>query len=457
LPSTPMVERAKSNMKYFLVSMKTKINSLSKSKHLVMCVLAMIIFLASCTTIAPNIKSVDDIKGHKLLVGRFIFYVNGKLIEPHERRKEFLKLTPTRKARKKTKTEEDKEIIVGFTIFLQNGETKRVVLDENGYVYILVDEGHYYINRVKHHSAFLGTHRFSPNPNTGFKIRHSDAVVNFGTIKVDFRQSTASKAVGILTLIASQGFFTASSAQLYLTQSVDWDTPRNYISSKFNIPPELIRDEVVRFIQNPLTFFNDKLATRNIEDSHFASDWYSKGLDELRAGNYSTAVTHMSKVIKIVKDISDVYYYRGLAYGELKQYEKAVKDYSKSVELDRENVSAYLCLIEVSIMAGNYKDAIDVITKTLPLQSTIGERIILLYLECVAKKLLNKDTNTCEEELDGILKNGIIFWSFHLFESWLKGANIDDDTRSYIEEKTRLVKKHQSGAKIRESLKNFLY
>lgn len=226
--------------------MKTKVSSLRKSKHLILCVLVLLIFLSSCATTAPNIKSVDDLKGRKLLAGRFIFYVNEKLIEPHERVK-YNKPTSTRERRKKTKTEEDKEIIVGFTIFLHNGETKKVVLDENGYVFIPVDDGNYYIKRIKHHSAWLGTHSFSIYPNSGFDIKNSDVVVNFGTIKVEFRQRAASKTVGVLTLIASQGLFSISSAQLRVTQDLDWNSPRNYISSKFSISPELIRDETIKF------------------------------------------------------------------------------------------------------------------------------------------------------------------------------------------------------------------
>lgn len=220
--------------------MKTKVSSLSKSKHLILCLLILIIFLPSCATTVSNIKSVDDLKGRKLLVGRFIFYVNGKLIEPHERVKHRYDKG------KKTKTEEDKELIVGFTIFLQNGETKKIVIGENGYVYIPVYEGHYYIKRIKHHSI-LGTYSFSTLPNTGINVKVSDEIVSFGTIKVEFRRSAESTMAGILTLLASQGLIAVAPAQLRVTQDLDWDSPRNYISSKFSIPPELIRDETIKF------------------------------------------------------------------------------------------------------------------------------------------------------------------------------------------------------------------
>ncbi len=204
----------------------------------------LVAFLSSCATTTPNIKSVDDLKGRKLLAGKFVFYVNEKLVKPHEA----VKYNNPYTLEEERKTDrKDKEYVTGFTIFLQNGETKKLVLDENGYVCIPVDEGHYYIKRIKHHSAWLGTHSFLIYPNSGFDIKNSDAVVNFGTIKVEFRQRAASKTVGALTLIASQGLFSISSAQLRVTQDLDWNSPRNYISSKFNISPELIRDETIKF------------------------------------------------------------------------------------------------------------------------------------------------------------------------------------------------------------------
>ena len=38
--------------------------------------------LTGCATTVPNVESVSDFEGKKLLIGRFVFSVNGEIIEP---------------------------------------------------------------------------------------------------------------------------------------------------------------------------------------------------------------------------------------------------------------------------------------------------------------------------------------------------------------------------------------
>lgn len=418
------------------------------NKFLVLYVLVLVAFLSSCATTAPNIKSVDDVKGHKLLVGRFVFYVNEKLIEPHEAVK-FDTPYSRRERKRETETDEEyKEFITGFTIFLDNGETKKLVLDEKGYVYIPVDEGQYYIKRIQHHSALFGTYSFPIGSSSGISINSSDAAVNFGTIKVEFRRSATSKTAGVLTLIASYGILSISPGELRVTQTSDWDVPRHYISSKFSIPPELIRDEVVSLsvtTRRAIAKLNDEINKRKEEYQYSSHDWYSKGLSAFIAENYPTVISCMSKAIELGQgDTGAYYFYRGRAFFKLNQFEKAIEDFSKAVELDPENAGFCMTLILTNIIAGNYEGVLDNIKKTSFLPLGIKDKAILIYLECIAKKLLNKDTIQCEEELNKILKNKFtIKSSFDEIESWLENANIDDDKKSFIKKKTKLIEKHK--------------
>ncbi len=167
--------------------MKNKTNPHYKSKFLVLYVLVLATLLSSCAQTIPNIKSTQELKGNKLLVGRFVFYENEKLVNISE------------------KVEEDgsKKRWYRFSVlFKKEGEkAKKLELDENGYAYIPVSDGLYYINRIKHHSRWHGTRKFSLLPNTGIKINSSDSVVSFGTIKVGFKHSTASKTAGIIEAV----------------------------------------------------------------------------------------------------------------------------------------------------------------------------------------------------------------------------------------------------------------
>ena len=222
--------------------MKNKSNPHYKSKFLTLYVLVLATLLSSCTQKISNIKSIQGLKENKLLAGRFLFYNNNKLAN----------------IREVVKEDGGKEYVTGFSVlFKKEGEkAKKLELDENGYAYIPVSDGQYYINRIKHHSTWHGTRRFSLLPNTGIKINSSDSVVNFGTIKVEFKHSTASKTAGIIeaVLFPESLFSYLSPASLRVNQTSDWGVPCQYISAKFGISPKSIRDEIVKFPEREVDY-----------------------------------------------------------------------------------------------------------------------------------------------------------------------------------------------------------
>ena len=56
------------------------------------------------------------------------------------------------------------------------------------------------------------------------------------------------------------------------------------------------------------------------------------------------------------------------------------------------------------------------------------------------------DVSNSEKKFNGILEEDIETkrWSFEQIESWLEDADIDEDKKAYIIEKTEQLKKHQS-------------
>jgi hypothetical protein len=255
-----------------------KINSLCKSKYQVIYVLVAIILLSSCVRNAPSIKSADDLKSRKILVGRFDFYANGKPSLPRY----VSKLESDRDKRR----ERNKRHEFSFTVILSNGKRQKLMLDEQGYVCIPVDVGRYYISEIRRtgspHQLWLrGQHETLASSRelrfrtlgTGINIQNSDTVVNFGTIKVEHIQSTSAKAVDVAVLPVEwswEWFLSVPlrinsgkrlwipsltgpigglrfSGRLQVTQTKNFEEPRNYISSKFSILPELIRDETILF------------------------------------------------------------------------------------------------------------------------------------------------------------------------------------------------------------------
>ncbi len=195
--------------------------------------------LAGCATTVSNVESVSDFEGKKLLIGRFVFSVNGEVIEPeygavYDDIETQVEKSGTHAEEKKIKTE--------FTVLLGNGKTKKLMSDLQGYVYIPVDVGHYYISRIMHHSFDDSRHRFRTT-NSGINVQQSDTVVNFGTINVGVKRSVA--ATGFLVSVLKAIDPTPSYKSVIQTQ--DWEAPRKYISSKFSISPKSIRSETIEF------------------------------------------------------------------------------------------------------------------------------------------------------------------------------------------------------------------
>ncbi len=135
------------------------------SKTLV--VLSLTILLFGCGTTAYNIKSTRELSGNKLLTGRFVFYNDDVHIESGK----------------------------GFGVFFKEREDKTLRMfqpDEKGYVYIPVDEGQYYISRIKY-NRLNGHLLFPVHQSSGINVDVSDTVVNFGTIQINLQQNITAR------------------------------------------------------------------------------------------------------------------------------------------------------------------------------------------------------------------------------------------------------------------------
>ena len=158
---------------------------------------------------------------------------------------------------------------------------------------------------------------------------------------------------------------------------------------------------------------------------------------------YEKAIEDYSKTIELDPENDTVYSNRGLVYSGLKQYEKAIEDYNKAIELAPEDAYNYVYLSRISILTGNYESALAVITRALSLPNKKETEALAIYIECIVKKLLGTDTTLPEREFNEIIKKDFtIWWDFSKLDSWLKNADIGDETKIFIEEKSNLLRKH---------------
>ncbi len=215
----------------FPASKLTNTGIANLSKILVALMLATILF--GCSTTALNIKSSGELSGKKLLTCRFVFYNDDVHIENGE----------------------------GFSVFFKEREDDKLTMfqpDEEGYVYIPVDEGQYYISRIKFNK--LNGHLLFPvHQDSGINVDISDTVVNLGTIHISLQQNITSKIAYVSTYgypYAGKLMPSSLKPELSVTQIPGRDIAQRYLLlSKLDILPESIRDEVVYFSEEVETPF----------------------------------------------------------------------------------------------------------------------------------------------------------------------------------------------------------
>ncbi len=224
----------KQNSDYFIFFHSKKWNPVTvilSKKIWVAMTLTTLLF--GCGTTAYNIKSANELSGNKLLTGRFVFYNDDVHIENGE----------------------------GFTVFFKEREDETLRMlqpDEEGYVYIPVDEGQYFISRVKY-NRLNGHLLFPVHQSAGINVDVSDTVVNFGTIQINLQQNITSKIAYVSTYgypYAGKLMPSSLKPELSITQAPDWNIAHPYILfTKLDILPESIRDEVVYFSEEVETPF----------------------------------------------------------------------------------------------------------------------------------------------------------------------------------------------------------
>lgn len=119
---------------------------------------------------------------------------------------------------------------------------------------------------------------------------------------------------------------------------------------------------------------------------------------------------------------AEKWFYRGLVGINTEQ---KIEYYTKTIKLNPDDIAPYVNLAELYIITGDYENALNTINNSFRQSLELEHHAIILYLECIARKTFK------------------ITWSFDTFESWLSNADIDNDKKAFIIEKTERLKKHQ--------------
>jgi tetratricopeptide (TPR) repeat protein len=80
---------------------------------------------------------------------------------------------------------------------------------------------------------------------------------------------------------------------------------------------------------------------KNANAQQNAYYWMYKGYTAVENGNYQEAITNYTKAINLDSSFSEAYRYRGIAKCYAKNYYEAIPDFDSAIKLDPEDAASY--------------------------------------------------------------------------------------------------------------------
>jgi tetratricopeptide (TPR) repeat protein len=96
-----------------------------------------------------------------------------------------------------------------------------------------------------------------------------------------------------------------------------------------------------------------------------AQFYFDRGSAYGQKGQYDRAISDFNKALEINPGYAEAYNNRGVAYGFKGQHDKAISDYSKAIEIDPEGVKAYHNRAWQYTLKGQFDQAISDLKKAL--------------------------------------------------------------------------------------------
>jgi tetratricopeptide (TPR) repeat protein len=103
-----------------------------------------------------------------------------------------------------------------------------------------------------------------------------------------------------------------------------------------------------------------------------AEAYYNRGIAYYDIKDYNKAINDYSKAIELNPDDAKTYFYRGNAYGRIEDYDKAINDFSKAIELNPDYAEAYNNRGNAYNKIKNYNKAINDYSKAIELNPDLA-------------------------------------------------------------------------------------
>jgi len=205
----------------------------------------------------------------------------------------------------------------------------------------------------------------------------------------------------------------------------------------------------------------DKIISEGLNNGLYQNDIYFEQAQDLRAfkddsGNYSRlklemALLYLDKYLESNKDNPEALRLKGSTYFRLGSLDQAVEQYLKSHQFEKNQIQKSKILLdiaEISIMKGNYEDALENLSKLENRNWITGNRssnsirCLDLYLSIAAKFMLEQDITEDEEALYEYLeKNTLTGWSYTTFDKWIENEDngLNRPQKRFLKDLTELM------------------
>jgi len=125
----------------------------------------------------------------------------------------------------------------------------------------------------------------------------------------------------------------------------------------------------VRYWQNSITLFGHAL---QVTENNYTA-YYNRGTALAKRGDYQQAIGDYDKVIEINPTYKEAYNNRGNAYASLGNYRQAIENYDKALEINPKHITAYNNRGNAYLLLGNNRQAIGNYDKALKIDPNYAE------------------------------------------------------------------------------------
>lgn len=154
-----------------------------------------------------------------------------------------------------------------------------------------------------------------------------------------------------------------------------WRGPPGIGINYITIKPVLGIDDLIK-IKDETYFINGNLKKGNDENMRLVSknkltavELFDRGTDKDSNRDYESAIIDFTKAIEIDGEYIDAYRYRAIAKSSLCEYDDAIQDYSKMIEINIEDLQAYSNRAYLKTILKDFKGAIEDYNKAIELDN----------------------------------------------------------------------------------------